>query len=244
MDENRQHIYRALKFAGVWVMIMWLVHIYKVVSGHSLSFLGIFPREMDGLIGIFTAPFVHGSWEHLFSNSLPLFMLSFLVVYFYPRIAMIAFTTIYIITGFLVWFLAAPAYHIGASGVVYGLVAFVFWTGIFRRNIKSIVLGLSVLVLYSGYFMGIVPFKEGVSWESHLLGGITGILIAFLFKNSIEKDEEEKADPWQDEHLEASKYFLTRDTFDLTFEDRQAILDAQREAEKRAQELEDNNNGV
>jgi len=220
---------------------MWVVHIYKVISGHSLSFLGIFPRELDGMLGILTAPFVHGSWEHLFSNSLPLFMLSFVVVYFYPRISVIAFTTIYIITGFLVWFLAAPAYHIGASGVVYGLVAFVFWTGIFRRNIKSIVLGLSVLVLYSGYFMGIVPFKEGVSWESHLLGGITGILIAFLFKDAIEKDEEEKADPWVNEKLEASQYFLSRDVFEHSFEERREM--AERAAMLERQNLEDQKEG-
>ncbi len=109
-------------------------------------------------------------------------------------------------------------YHIGASGVVYGLVSFIFWSGIFRRNIKSIVLALIVTILYSGYLQGIIPFQEGISWESHLLGGITGILVAFLFKGIIEADEE-KNNPWENESTDKTPYFAG-DTFDMTRNER------------------------
>jgi len=95
-------------------------------------------------------------------------------------VGMTSFFMIYIITGFSVWLFGRSVYHIGASGVVYGLISFIFWSGVFRRNLKSIVLALIVIILYSGYLGGIVPNKEGISWESHLLGGIVGIVVASL----------------------------------------------------------------
>ena len=107
----------------------------------------------------------------------------------------------------------------GASGVVYGLVSFLFWTGIFRRNLKSIILSLAILVMYGGYFHGIVPTKEGVSWESHLFGGLVGIFTAYLFKNVREDDETERPDPWADERGK-EEYFLPRDTFEMTKQER------------------------
>ena len=206
---------------------MWLVHLYKVYSGFSLSQFGIFPREFNGSLGIITAPFVHGDWQHLISNSLPMLMLSFTISFFYKRVATYSFFLIYILTGIAVWFLARPVYHIGASGVVYGLVSFVFWTGIFRRNLKSIVLALAVLVLYSGYFMGIVPFKEGVSWESHLFGGIVGIIVAYLLKGVIEQDEVEKPSPWEYEQFEEKKYLIARDSFEMTREEKRILEEEQ-----------------
>ena len=227
-DLSQKKAIAALKLASTLSVLLVLIHFYKWSSGSSLSWLGVFPREVDGLLGIVTAPFIHGDWEHLFSNLLPLFMLSFVISFFYKRVAIMSMLLIYLLTGFLVWFLARPVYHIGASGVVYGLVSFVFWTGVFRRNVKSIVLALAVLVMYSGYFLGIVPFKEGVSWESHLLGAIVGIIVAFLFKSYIEKDEEQKQDPWKDEKLEPEAYLLPRDVFEKTHQERyQEYLDQQ-----------------
>ncbi len=129
-----------------------------------------------------------------------------------------SFVFIYLLTGFSVWLFGRSVYHIGASGVVYGLVSFIFWSGIFRRNIKSIVLALIVTILYSGYLQGIVPFQEGISWESHLLGGIVGIIVAFLFKGIIEQDEEQP-DPWANESTD-QEYYLARDTFEMTKEER------------------------
>ncbi len=219
MDKSLTDFIESLKFSGLWVAILWFVHIYCYVLELSLTHWGIYPREPDGLLGIFTAPLVHGSWEHLVSNSAPLLVSMTIIHYFYKRVAVSSFILIYLLTGASVWMFGRSVYHIGASGVVYGLIAFIFWSGVFRRNIKSIALALIVTIMYVGYLEGIVPFQEGISWESHLLGLIVGVIISFLMKGIIEKDEV-KRDPWADEALEDEKYFLPRDTFQKTIEQR------------------------
>tara|TARA_B100000497_G_C7665281_1_gene401064 strand:+ start:269 stop:937 length:669 start_codon:yes stop_codon:yes gene_type:complete len=200
------------------VGILWMVHLFTILSGMRLSMYGVYPRSFSGLKGIFLSPFIHGSIHHLFSNSIPLFVMLFMILFFYKRVAFSSIMLIYLLTGIGVWaFARTHVYHIGASGVVYGLVSFVFWTGIFRRNLKSVVLALIVTTLYSGYFLGVLPNQPGISWESHLIGGLVGILVAFLFKNSIEIDEKKK-DPWASEG--PPEYFLPRDAFEKTREQR------------------------
>ena len=201
---------------------LWLIHIGAMLIGYNLTRFGVYPRTLEGVKGIFLSPFIHGSIHHLFSNSVPLFVLMFMILFFYRKVAFSSVMLIYLLTGIGVWAFARPfVFHIGASGVVYGLVSFVFWTGIFRRNLKSIVLALVVTTLYSGYFLGLSPYQEGISWESHLIGGLVGILVAFLFKNSIERDEV-KPDPWADQG--PPEYFLPRDAFEKTREERMRDL--------------------
>ena len=127
---------------------------------------------------------------------------------------------IYLVTGTAVWLMARQTYHIGLSGVVFGMVTFVMANGFFRRNVRSIVLALIVFLLYSGMLAGVFPLKEGVSWESHLMGAITGVFTAYFYKEEI---EEEEVDPYakEEEPDEASRpYFLPRDTFEKTKEER------------------------
>lgn len=219
MGEKENDIFQQLLLPTAIVSLMWLVKIIEAVKGVKYTRLGIFPRDWDGAIGIITAPFIHSDWQHLMSNSLPMFMLLGMMMVFYKRVAVPSLLIITIFTGFTVWLFARESYHVGASGVVYGLVSFLAWTGIFRRNLKSIILALVILVMYGGYFHGIVPTKEGVSWESHLCGAIAGIFTAFFFKNVREEDELEKNNPWQDVD-EKEEYFLARDTFEMTKEER------------------------
>ena len=219
MEKSVQKFINAIKFSGFVVAVLWVVHLWTSGTGISLSRYGVFPRETDGLIGILTAPLIHGSWEHLISNSAPLFVTMTMISFFYKRVAIPSFIFIYLLTGGAVWMFGRSVYHIGASGVVYGLVAFIFWSGIFRRNIKSIILALIVIILYSGYLGGILPLQEGISWESHLMGGIVGIIVAYIFKGIIEKDET-KEDPWADEVDEEGRYLLPRDTFIKTKQQR------------------------
>ena len=127
---------------------------------------------------------------------------------------------IYLLTGLSVWLFGRSVFHIGLSGVVYGLVSFVFWNGIFRRNIKSIILALIVTFLYSGFFMGILPNQEGISWESHLLGGLIGIFTSFWYKDEIEKDEQKVVPSWEREPQKEETFFLNRDIFEKTKEER------------------------
>jgi membrane associated rhomboid family serine protease len=150
----------------------------------DLSFLGILPRTLKGSLGIITSPLIHGNFAHLLSNTFPLLLLTAGVVYFYNRIAFQVVSVIYLLTGIWVWIVAREAYHIGASGLVYGLVTFLFFSGIFRKDASSVALSLIVIFLYGGMIYGLVPTNSGVSYESHIIGAVTGMLIAFYFRKA------------------------------------------------------------
>jgi membrane associated rhomboid family serine protease len=219
MKEKTLDILNALRFPMVFVVSLWVIHTVTFFTGIRLSYLGVLPREISGLVGIITSPLIHGDWQHLISNTVPLAALGAVIFLFYRRVAVKAFLLIYILSGLGVWLFARPfTHHIGASGLVYGLISFVFWSGIFRRSLRSIVLALVMLVMYSGYFPGIMPGKEGISWESHLYGAITGIIIAWIFKGRIEEDEVEPPLP---EEPEPDRYFFPRDVFESTLKERE-----------------------
>lgn len=183
----------------------------------SLGWLGVYPRHQDGLVGVFTSPFIHSKdVMHLVNNSVPLFVGLSMIFFFYRKIAAKSIFLIYFLTGLGVWIFGREVLHIGASGVVYGLISFIFWSGIFRRNIKSIVLALIILLLYSGMFLGVLPNQPGISWESHLIGGIVGIVVAYLFKNTLEHDEEEPIEETMVFEDASEGFFLHRDTFERT----------------------------
>ncbi len=191
----------------------------------ELGHYGIYPRQVEGLRGIVLAPFLHSGWQHLFSNIVPMFLLSTLLEYFYKRVAKSVLFLVWLITGTLVWLFGREnTFHIGASGVVYGLIAFVFSSGMFRGNPRSIILSLLVLVMYSGYFEGLAP-REGISWESHLYGAFSGLLLAFVFKNIKETAEE---DLEHNESASVKSPFFAEDTFLITKVERARILEAQR----------------
>ena len=218
-----------IQFPSYLVLSLWVIHLIKISGAIYMGNYGLLPREFSGFIGIFTAPFIHGSLEHLVSNSVPLFVMTLIIVFFYRRIAYQSMLLIYFLTGLAVWsFARGNVIHIGASGVVYGLVSFVFWTGIFRRNLKSIMLALIITILYSGLFLGVLPNQRGISWESHLFGGLVGILVAYWMKDRKEKDEEPD-DPWKGEEGH-DEFFLPRDAFEETILERAARRKAERES--------------
>lgn len=234
LELTRRHFYESLQFPLVAVAAIWIVHFYQMFSGFDPGEYGIMSRRLWGVRGILTGPLVHGSWGHLISNTLPLFVLSAISIYFYRKVAMRAFWMIYILTGTAVWFFARPVSHIGASGVIYGLVAFIFWNGIFRRSLRSIILAALVMLLYSGMFMGVLPDQEGISWESHLLGSLVGIFTSFWFKGELEDDEAKAADIVPDDENSEKQYFLPRDVFDKTKAER--LAEAEEEARLRNQQ--------
>ena len=118
------------------------------------------------------------------------------VLYFYPKVAYKVFTIIYFGSGILVWFFGREVYHIGASGIIYGFVSFLFFSGIFRKDNRSIALALVVIFLYGGLIWGVLPVEKGVSWESHLFGAIVGLISAFIFR----KVDPPKRYDWEDEN--------------------------------------------
>ena len=219
MKDKTAEAIRALRFPFVFIVMMWIVEVLKYATGFTFTMFGIFPRELEGVKGIITAPLVHGDWQHLISNTVPMAALCAVIFLFYRRVAVKTFLLTYFLTGLAVWLMGRPVWHIGASGVVYGLLAFVFWTGVFRRSFKSVAISLAILVMYSGYFLGVVPGQPGVSWESHLLGGIVGIFVAYVFKNRVESDEINERPMLEDEY--EPQYLFPRDTFDKTLAERQ-----------------------
>lgn len=204
------------------VGLLGLIHLLRtsgLLDLHPYQF-GIYPRRSFGLTGILTAPLIHGDWKHLLSNSIPLLAMIITFGAFFRSVAWQAFIMIYLLTGIAVWVFARDVFHIGASGVVYGLISFVFWSGVFRRSLRSIVLSLIVVLIYTPMFEGILPNQEGISWESHLLGGCVGIFVAWWFREELEPGEHSEP---EEERTEQAP-FLPPDIFQMTREERERWL--------------------
>lgn len=187
-NDDRALFHRSWLFAGGFTLLLWVVRTVEWSTSTSFGSLGIFPRHASGMVGILTAPLVHGDFVHLLSNTFPMLLLLAAVFMIYPKIALQVFFAIYLITGFWVWIAAREAYHIGASGLVYGLAAFLFFSGVFRRDTRSMAVALAIVFLYSGMLQGLLPGTDtSVSWESHLLGAAAGVFCSFYYRRS-EKD--------------------------------------------------------
>jgi len=174
----KRGIYLTLSF----VLLLWIIKSIEWANGVDLGYYGILPRTLKGSIGILTGPLIHGDLLHLMSNTFPLVVLGLGLFYFYHKIAIEVFTWIYLATGFWVWVIGRDAYHIGASGLVYGLMMFIFWGGVIRKNPRSLAVSMIIFFLYGYMIYGIVPGDESVSWESHLMGSVAGIFLALYFK--------------------------------------------------------------
>ena len=176
----RKSVFYTISFVG----LLWLVRLTESSFAFDFGVFGIHPRSIAGSVGIITGPLVHGDFHHLLSNSLPLIFLGIGVFYFYHRVALEVFIWIYLFTGFWVWVMARDAYHIGASGIVYGLASFLLFSGFFRKDSRSIAISLVVIFLYGGMVYGLSPVNDDISWESHLLGTIGGFVTAFFYRKT------------------------------------------------------------
>ena len=183
-----------------FILFLWIIKLAEVMTGISLANFGLYPHKISGLVGIITAPLLHANFSHLISNSIPVLLLSGGIIYFYPQSAFKVFALNYLVPGIFVWFFGRPAYHIGASGLIYGFVSFLFFSGIIRRDNRSIALALIVTFLYGGIIWGVLPIDAEISWEYHLFGALTGIFCAILFRKL---DPAKKYD-WEDEDNEQS----------------------------------------
>lgn len=238
MDKETKFFLNKLRLPLLFCFIMLFCLLIEKYLGFKLTYYGIYPRSFDGLLGIIFSPFLHSGWSHFLSNLVPVFVLVTMMEVFYERVSLLSIVSITLITGIAVWMFARNSYHIGASGLIYGLISFIFWTGLFRVNTRSIILSLIILVVYSSYFDGLKP-REGVSWESHLFGALSGILMSFLLKNLKEKDElleEVKLES------EPKKHFFSEDVFSMTKEERHLLkMEEERIAKMLSDQIEKNN---
>jgi membrane associated rhomboid family serine protease len=184
MIEDKKKFISSLVLPVGFVILLWVIKISEIIFNLNFTTFGILPGTIKGIPGILFAPLIHANINHLFSNSLPILFLGTGIMYFYRTSSYKIFIIIYLGTGILDWLFARKAYHIGASGLIYGFVTFLFFSGIIRRDTRAIALALLVTFLYGSLIWGILPIDSGISWESHLFGSILGILCAFLYKSS------------------------------------------------------------
>lgn len=182
MNEKKKLIH-SLIFPIFFVIVLWTIKLIEIVLGTSFAFLGILPLKMQGLIGIITAPLIHGDIKHLTNNTVPFLVLSVATFYFYRPLGYKVFFLSWLMTGIWVWCGGREAYHIGASGIVYGLASFLFFSGAIRRIPELAAISLIVVFLYGSMIWGIFPFIPDISWESHLSGGIAGLILAFFYRH-------------------------------------------------------------
>lgn len=185
MANEKTNIIRSMVPPLLFLTLLWIIKLGEILAHIDLGFLGVYPRNFTGLIGIITAPMIHADLKHLFANSIPLFVLGSCILYFYKEIALKTIVLIYLISGISVWVGAREAYHIGASGVVYGLAAFLFFSGIFRKDIRLLAITMLVTFLYGSLVWGIFPDfypEKNISYESHFWGLIAGSVLAFYFR--------------------------------------------------------------
>ena len=174
--------------------MLWVIQINNAVFGLGLTRFGVYSGEFFGLRGILFAPLIHGSFAHVFSNTLPLLVLGTVMLLGYPRSSKFVFPIIYFGVGISVWFFARSSYHIGASGISFGLLTFVFVIGVLRWDKRAIALSCLVFFMYGGMIWGIFPTEPGISFESHFSGAVIGILCAIIFRNFDAKPPEKHYD--------------------------------------------------
>ena len=166
-------------FILVLFVVEWIEHIY----GMRFAKYGVLPRTLEGLKGVFLSPFIHSDWKHLTNNALPLFVLTATLGYFYKGIAKEVFLWMWLISGLWLWAIGRSSFHIGASGLLYALASFLFFSGFIRKHTKLMSISMFVVFLYGGMVWGIFPMREHISWEGHLAGVLAGLILAYWFKD-------------------------------------------------------------
>ena len=179
---DTQELRRAGWIALAFVAVLWLIKLVEEFAGLDLSDFGVRPGEIFGLVGVLTAPLIHGSFQHLIMNSLPLAVLLALALFNYPRGAWRALLLIWLLGGLGIWLIGRPSSHIGASGLTHGLMFYLFLLGLLRRDRNATVIAMLVFFLYGGMVMTVLPREPGVSWEAHLCGAVAGVLAAVLWR--------------------------------------------------------------
>ena len=188
-----------------FALLLWAVKIVEYIGGFDLVPFGIYPRQLSGLGGVLCAPFIHGSFAHLFANTAPIIVIGTMLLYGYPRAARVLLPVVYLGGGFAVWLFAREAYHIGASGIAFGMLFFVLTIGLLRWERRAIALALVVILLYGGMVWGVLPTLPEISFESHLSGAVIGIVLAFLLRH-LDPEPPRKQYSWEQEESGADEY--------------------------------------
>ena len=225
MDDSKNFKYNKAVFLVpvIAVFAIWFVYWIELTFGYNFTRYGINPQKVSGLRGVIFSPFIHSGTSHLFNNSVPLAVLLAFLFFFYKKLAVKVLFFGILLTGLLTWVFARDSYHIGASGVVYMLVSFIFFSGILRKHFRLVALSLVIAFLYGSMIWYVFPIKERMSWEGHLSGFITGLLLTYIYKNKGPQKE---------------KYKFKKTEFDLLFDEDGNFNPPKVEEEKESEKIE------
>lgn len=218
MDIAAKRFYLSLVFPGIFILLIWMIYFVDVSLNLDLHYWGLYPRKLSGLWGILFSPLLHGSLKHIIANTIPVLVLSTGLFYFYRDLAFRVLIFSYLLTGVFMWFLARPSYHIGASGLIYALAGFLFLSGLLRKHVGLMAISLIIVFQYGSLVWGIFPMEETVSWEGHLLGLVSGIIMAIIYRHrgpqvhkytwELEEDSDDSKEsdlPWSDYEVEGKR---------------------------------------
>ncbi len=203
MAEPKIGFWKSIGIVFLLIGVLWLVQLLQYFNVYDFGTFANHPRHADGIKGIFLSPFVHDKYQfdHIISNTLPCMVLLLVMINAYPSAALLSLAFIHVGTGALVWLLGpADTYHIGISGIIYGMATFLVASGIFRKDRTSVTIAFLIVLIYGGMVAGLFP-QKGVSTVSHIFGAVTGVMAAFIFRKidlpaphefDLEPREEEK----------------------------------------------------
>lgn len=215
-DSNLKFHKNVLWIPLVSVVSIWVIYWIEIRFGYNFNKYGILPRDFIGLRGIFLSHFIHSDASHLFNNSAPLFVLLAGLFYFYKEVAFKVLIYGILLSGLFNWVIGRESYHIGASGVIYLLFSFIFFSGIFKKHYRLIAMSLVVIFLYGSMIWLILPTEDRISWEGHLAGFVIGLFFAYLYrKKGIVKEE----------------YQFSETPFDHLFDEDGNLIDTEKEKE-------------
>jgi membrane associated rhomboid family serine protease len=191
---ERKALLNILFFPILFLIIMWMVKLIEEGFGLELGRYGVYPQSLRGLKGILFSPFIHGDFKHLINNSYPILILGGMLFFFYKKIAKQLFLWLFFIAGFWLWIIGGIGNeglrpHIGASGVIYALAAFLLVSGIIRKNPRLSAVSMVIIFLYGSMIWGVFSFEilggrpTDISWQGHLSGFVAGILVAIFYRN-------------------------------------------------------------
>jgi membrane associated rhomboid family serine protease len=181
-EQRRADFGAAATLALGFVLLLWFVQVVNAALDLELQRFGVAPRELSGLAGILVAPLLHGGFGHLIANSIPLLVVGTAMLYLYPDASSKVLPAVYFGPGIAVWIFARGGIHVGASGLIYGLAAYVFAAGVIRRDRRAIAASLLVAFIYGSLAWGVLPLREEVSWETHLAAALLGFALAIVFR--------------------------------------------------------------
>ena len=206
-DIEKKRFFYSMVIPFLMVLLMFLSFILEKGMGWDFHAAGIFPHRIESMGGVLTMPFVHSSWGHLFNNVISFFILSTALYYFYSPLSTKILLFSCVFSGMFLWVIGRENWHIGASGVVYALVFFLFISGVLRKFAPLIAISLIVVFLYGNIVWHIFPWQQHdpVSWEGHLAGAITGVILAVVYRK---KGPQKPVKIWDEEDTDDEEYFM------------------------------------